>query len=440
MLKNIWMWILTNVFKIPSEATKKELEDNQKYAVEYERIDKINFNAIFSNKIANYVSNDSSMNITGDNARKDLLEKIGQSLWKKRKKIVSSGLGYGGIFLVPYVKGNKLFYNRVPQGRVTIDSIEGDLITGATILAEQKVISQTFGQDKVYIRWTNYRIENGNCIIEQKFTDGTGKAIDTPSFWQNIMLKQTISNCDRALLGYFKSPVNNRKMMDKYGVPITYGCEETIAEIRDTLKKIVREYDLKDAFIGADATMFGKNGLVENGLFKKLDTTEDNFFYEFSPAIRESSYYARLQELYQRLEKEIGTSAGILSEVQTQNATATEIKRAMYDTFSIVDDVRTNFEDCMEDFFYACNVLVNAYNLSPQGEYALSYDWSYSLLEDSQEAFNQATTMQGKGIISKVELRQFYKPNETLEESQKAIEEIKQNEPTMRQLLGTSEE
>ena len=440
MLRNIWMWILTNVFKIPSEATKRELEDNQKYAVEYERIDKINFNAIFSNKIANYVSNDSSMNIIGENARKDLLEKIGQSLWKKRKKIVSSGLGYGGIFLVPYVKGNKLFYNRVPQGRVTIDSTEGDLITGATILAEQKIISQTFGQDKVYIRWTNYRIENGNCIIEQKFTDGTGKEIDTPSFWQNIMLKQTISNCDRALLGYFKSPVNNRKMMDKYGVPITYGCDETIAEIRDTLKKIVREFDVKDAFVGADYTMFKNGELPKNGVFVKLDAGKDGFFEVFSPAIRESSYYTRLQELYQRLEKEIGTSAGILSEVQTQNATATEIKRAMYDTFSIVDDVRTNFEACMEDFFYACNVLANAYNLSPQGEYALSYDWSYTLLEDSQEAFNQATAMQSKGVISKVELRQFYKPNETLEESQKAIEEISQNQPTMRELLGTSEE
>ena len=61
-------------------------------------------------------------------------------------------------------------------------------------------------------------------------------------------------------------------------------------------------------------------------------------------------------------------------------------------------------------------------------------------IKQVQEAFNQATTMQSKGIISKVELRQFYKPNETLEESQKAIEEISQNEPTMRELLGTSEE
>ena len=348
---------------------------------------------------------------------------------------MSSGLGYGGIFLVPYVKGNKLFYNRVPQGRVTIDSTEGDLITGATILAEQKVISQTSGQDKVYIRWTNYRIENGNCIIEQKFTDGTGKEIDTPSFWQNIMLKQTISNCDRALLGYFKSPVNNRKMMDKYGVPITYGCDETIAEIRDTLKKIVREYDLKDAFIGADATMFGKNGLVENGLFKKLDTTEDNFFYEFSPAIRESSYYARLQELYQRLEKEIGTSAGILSEVQTQNATATEIKRSMYDTFTIVDDMRANIEKGLDDFFYACNVLANAYGLSPQGEYELSFNWSYTLLEDTQQEFSQLVQGMNQGVIDKAELRQWLKPDEDIDQAKQMIEEIEnkkvQEEPFM---------
>ena len=59
MLKNIFLWIIQTLFKKETEATKRELEDNQKYAVEYERIDKINFNAIFSNKIANYVSNDS---------------------------------------------------------------------------------------------------------------------------------------------------------------------------------------------------------------------------------------------------------------------------------------------------------------------------------------------------------------------------------------------
>ena len=337
---------------------------------------------------------------------------------------------------MPYVKGNKEYYTLVPQNRVTIDSTDGDLITGVTILAERKEITKSLGSTKTYIRWTNYRLENGNCIIEQKFSDETGKEIPAPEFWQNILIKQTISGVDRVLLGYIKSPINNRKSNDKYGVPICYGCDATICEIKDTMKQLAREYKLKEPFVGVDATMFnGNNALPMSGLFKKVDSTNDDFFEVFDPQFRD--YTIRLQELYKRLEHEIGTSGGILSEVNTQNATATEIKRSMYDTWTIVDDMRSNIEKGLEDFFYACNVLANAYNLSAQGEYELGFDWDYSLLEDSQESFNQLIQGQSKGVIKDVELRQFLKPDETLEESQKAIDEIKETQPNIEDLLGT---
>lgn len=445
MLRNIWIWILTNVFKVKTETNSKEVEENQKYAVEYERIDGINFSSIFSNKLANYVINDSILNITGQGPRVDLLNKTAQSMWKKAKKYTSMSFGYGGTFLVPYVKNNKLYYNIVPQGRVTIDSTDGDLITGATILAERKEITNAIGQTKIYIRWTNYRLERqknndtSNVIIEQKFTDETGKEIPTPYFWKNIMLKQVITNVDRVLFGYIKSPINNRKSNDKYGVPITYGCEETINEIKETMKQMFREYKLKETFVGVDVTMFnGKNVLPLNGLFKKVDSGKDDFFEVFDPGFRD--YTIRLQELFKRLEHEIGTSAGIISEVETNNATATEIKRAMYDTFTIVDDMRTNIEKALEDFFYACNVLANAYNLTPEAEYEISYDWSYSLLEDTAEEFSHMTVGLDKGVISKVELRNWLKPDEDLEKSKKAIEEIKKTEPSAKDLLGIDNE
>jgi A118 family predicted phage portal protein len=438
MLKGIIMWILNKVFKVPTETKQKEVEDNQKYAFEYERIDNINFNAIFSNKLANYVISDSNMNIEGKNPRTELLNKTGQSMWKKAKKIVSMGFGYGGIVLIPYVKGNKLFYNLISQSRFTIDSTEGDLITGATVLAEKKEITTDLGKTKTYIRWTNYRLENGRCVIEQKFTDETGSEVPTPSFWQNILLKQTIDGVDRVLFGYIKSPINNRKTNDKYGVPITYGCEATINEIKETMKQLLEEFRLKRPFVGVDATLFnGKNALPTDGLYKSFDfgNEGEKNFEVFDPAFR--SYTERLQELYKRLEDEIGTSRGIISDMQTQNATATEIKRAMYDTFNIVDDMRSNVEKGLEDFFYACNVLANAYKLSPMGDYKLSFDWSYSLLEDTQTEWNQLTLAESKGIVSKVEVRQWLKPDETLEESQKAIDKIKKENPSTDYLLGT---
>lgn len=438
MFQKFIMWIF-NIFGIQTQTTQKEVEDNQKYAVEYERIDEINFNSIFSNKLANYVINDSNVNITGENARVELLDKTIQSMWKKAKKITSMGFGYGGVILVPYVKSGKIYYNIVSQSRVTIDEVEGENIIGATIIADKRTVNRGIGNSKTYYRLTNYRVRNGNIEITQKFTDENGHEVAVPDFWKNIELKKVITGVDRALFGYIKSPINNRKTDDKYGVPITYGCDSTIAEIKETMKQLYREYKLKEVFVGADSTMFnGKDSLPLNGLFKKVDAGDDNFFEVFDPAFR--PFTERLQELFKRLEHEIGTSAGILSEVNTANATATEIKRSMYDTFTIVDDMRSNIEKGIEDFLYSANVLANAYNLTPQGDYEVSFDWDYSLLEDSQETFSQLITAQAKGIVSEVEVRQWLKPDETLEDSQKAIEEIKASEPTVQQLVGNEAE
>ena len=438
MFQKFIMWIF-NIFGIQTQTTQKEVEDNQKYAVEYERIDEINFNSIFSNKLANYVINDSNVNITGENARVELLDKTTQSMWKKAKKITSMGFGYGGVILVPYVKSGKIYYNIVSQSRVTIDEVEGENIIGATIIADKRTVNRGIGNSKTYYRLTNYRVRNGNIEITQKFTDENGHEVAVPDFWKNIELKKVITGVDRALFGYIKSPINNRKTDDKYGVPITYGCDSTIAEIKETMKQLYREYKLKEAFVGADSTMFnGKDSLPLNGLFKKVDAGDDNFFEVFDPAFR--PFTERLQELFKRLEHEIGTSAGILSEVNTANATATEIKRSMYDTFTIVDDMRSNIEKGIEDFLYSANVLANAYNLTPQGEYEVSFDWDYSLLEDSQEAFSQLITAQAKGIVSNVEVRQWLKPDETLEDSQKAIEEIKASEPSVDDLIPNNAE
>lgn len=441
MFKSIWLWILNNIFHIKTETKQTEIEDNQRYASEYERIDEINFSAIFSNKLANYVVSDSNMNILGDNDRVELLSKTGQSMWKKMKKIVSMAFGYGGVFIVPYVKKGKLYYSVVPQGRVTIDETEGDLITGATILAEKKDITTNMGNTKTYIRWSNYKIVNNNIIIEQKFTDETGQPIPTPDFWKNILLKQTISNADRVLFGYVKSPINNRKSNDKYGVPICYGCDETIAEIKETMKQLLYEYRAKKTFIGVDATLFnGKNELPKDSIYKKFDFGVDgeSKFEVFDPAFR--PYTERLQELFKRLEHQVGTSYGILSEVDSMNATATEIKRSMFDTFTLCDDMRTNVEKAMDDFFYSCNILANAYNLSSQGEYEIDFDWSYSLLEDTETEFNHLMQGLSRGVVKKEELRQWIYPDEDIEDSKKAVEEIQEQEPSVDDLLGTKNE
>ena len=435
MFQKFIMWIF-RLFNIQSQTTQKEVEDNQKYAVEYERIDEINFNSIFSNKLANYVINDSNVNITGENARVELLDKTIQSMWKKAKKITSMGFGYGGVILVPYVKSGKIYYNIVSQSRVTIDEVEGENIIGATIIADKKTVNKGIGNSKTYYRLTNYRVRNGNIEITQKFTDENGHEVAVPDFWKNIELKKVITGVDRALFGYIKSPINNRKTDDKYGVPITYGCDSTIAEIKETMKQLFREYKLKETFVGADSTMFdGKDKLPLNGLFKKVDAGDDTFFEVFDPAFR--PYTERLQELYQRLEHEIGTSRGILTEPLSSYQNTDETRRAMQDTASIIDAMRKNIEKGIEDFLYSANVLANAYNLTPQGEYKVEYDWSYYFIESTMDTWNQLLIGFNNGVVSKEELRAFIYPSETDEVREKVLNQIREEEPRIEKILDS---
>ena len=106
------------------------------------------------------------------------------------------------------------------------------------------------------------------------------------------------------------------------------------------------------------------------------------------------------------------------------------------DTFDLVDDIRSSLEDGINDFINACDVLANYYNLTPQGEYEVTYDWSYDLLEDPASTFSQLIQGVNQGVIKKVELRQFLKPSETIEEAQMAVDEIKEQNPTTKDLLG----
>ncbi|GHU53269.1 hypothetical protein AGMMS49975_10870 [Clostridia bacterium] len=66
---------------------------------------------------------------------------------------------------------------------------------------------------------------------------------------------------------------------------------------------------------------------------------------------------------------------GVLTNMDTANATATEIRRSTKDTFSLVDTIRKRLEVGIRDLLYAFDVLANANNLTPRGEYEAVFDW-----------------------------------------------------------------
>lgn len=425
--------------KILALFGKKQLPDdmlmqtNDKFTYDYENINGINFTAIFANKLANITISDSNIDVVGDNKRAELLQETLKRLKKKLKKIVARDLGTGGVLVIPYVNRNKIYFNIITQNRFSINKMIGDDIVDCTIMAEHIERNREH-----YYRWADYTLENNNLYIRYRSTlDGEPIEMTLIPEWENIE-DISITNVDKMPFMYIKSPIDNRKELDKYGAPITYGCDKQIAKIMNDLEQIDREYSLKEAFVGADITMFkGEDALPTNGLYKKINAGEDNFWEVFDPAFRDTSYYNKLMNDFALLEKAVGTDRGILTEPLSTYQNKDEARRANQNTFSIIDDVRDSLEDGLKDFLYACDVLANYYSLSPQGDYGLSTDWSYAILEDSTQEFSQLCQGESRGVIRKAELRQYLKPNETIEEAQAVIDEIQKESPSAKDLLGS---
>lgn len=416
--------ILWRLFGRKTIVPDIEIAAQDQFGRDYEQAQDINFTAVFANKLASLIVTESLVTADGKNPRAEFIDGCISDVWDQAKKITARALGTGGVVLIPYAAGGKIFTDIVPQDRFYINDVCGRNIRAASVLADVIV-----RDGKRYARYTDYMLENGVYIIRNR-AECEGKRIPLEFIqeWKQMQEEIRIANVDKMLFAHLKCPVDNRRAHDFYGVPITYGCGKIIADIRECMEQIRDEFAQKQVRVFADEALFGNSEAIEGTLFKRFmvgGSLENGPFLEvFDPAIRESSYYTRLTHLFELLEKAVGVSRGILTEQVTQGATATEIKRASYDTFALVENMRKNWEKAAQELAYAYNVLAEFYGITPPGDFTIRWDWSYALIESSTESWQELVTGVQLGIIRKEELRQFIRPNESIAEAKKAIREI----------------
>lgn len=425
--------IIRKLFGADPVTTATEAQILNEQAEKYKDLHGVNMTAIFAGKLSALTVTESTAEITGETQRADQLNEAIQSVWGKARKWTSIAFGTGGVVLVPYVTGGKIYTDIVPQSRMVINRVNGDELRAVSILADS-----TVQEDRRYFRWTDYVLDDSGLLtIRQRATNEQWSPvpISTIAEWTNITDEMTVTGVEHLPLSYIKCPVDNRRSEALYGVPITFGCDDLIAEITECLEDIRREYKLKKPIVGMDQTLFdvknGRRNLPVTGLFMPTMpgglNSSGKLWEVYDPAIRDSSYYNRLMNLYELLEKQVGTSKGILTEQATRGATATEIKAGLYDTYSIVQLMRTAIEQGMDRLVYAMDVLSNLYSLSPMGEYELAFDWSYSMIESSSESFRQLTSAAALDAVEAAEVRQYVIPGETLDEARERCDEIRRN-------------
>lgn len=422
----LWLFFRNLFFKLFKKDSSESNLDSRKegeWEKEYERIDRINFAEIFATRLTNYTLDGFSFDCDND----DITEVI-EGLMDKSYKWAQMAFGVGRVFLVPYITGGKIYTDIIPQVRAWTTAMVGDDVYGIGVLADIRIKN-----NRRFFRLASYEYdpETKAFTIENKATNDSGAEVALSTFaeWADIEPVITIKGVEKPLFAFVDCPKDNRTTDKLQGASITFGCDETIAEIRDCLRQYAEEFDLKQSWLGVDRLMLGKDGKPENRLFKTFDgKSTENLFEIFSPDIRGTAYESRLLNLFARLEKQVGTSSGILTPADVSLATATQVRRSMYDTLAMVGRMRKSIDKAIRALCYCYEVYFPFIGKATPKEYNLRLYWEDKMLQDTTERFQNL--MQAKGFAVKdEEIRQFLYPNETAEERAKAIEEIRESQP-----------
>ena len=448
LIKNL-IWRLFGKKIIEAFLSDSGENDTTKYA----DTGKENITALLAGSVANIAMGDAQVTVAaaggGESKFSSVLQSIAQRVWSGVKQTVSCALGCGEIVSIPYSVdnglGRKIYIDTVSKDRVYITGKQGDEITQCVVLAQELVRN-----NKRYRRFTDYSVENGVYIIRNKAVCN-----DSPAFlsdideWSEIPEEIRIGGVDRLPIAFLRCPQNPRRPNAPAGVPITFGCNATLEKIAKTLDDIEREYDKKKAKILADRSLIrlrkNKDGdpdekraareFENNDLYVALGNSDKIGIEIFDPAIRDSAYYNKLEKHFAFLEKECGLSEGVLTKLSTSAATATEVRRSMYNTFCFCDGIHQNVVRWFNDLMYACSVLINFYGMAPYSEYEVNFSWSYSLLEDDAQTFSQRMQAESIGAESAAEIRLINHPEETLEQAQEKVDKIRASRQSVQQII-----
>lgn len=355
-------------------------------------------------------------NITGSQ-RADYLNDGFQLAKENFSKALELGLALGGVALKPYIYGDKLLVDMTGAAGFQPTKFDptGRCIGGVFRDKPVKV------NGKYYVRLESHELTDTTYTIKNKayYSDSTGSVgapapLDVVPEWADIQEEVTIQNMDGPLFAYFKPPIANTADTNSLCGMSIYGDAATLELIKqadeqwERLRWEFKSGERKVLMDGNTSTadMFDKR-LFEIGAF-----TADGDFYQFlNPELRNDAVYKGFQDVLRRIEFNVGLSYGDISDPQTVEKTATEIRSSKQRKYVLISSIQTALEHTFDALIYAMNTYATLYGLAADGEYEVTYDWGDSILDDQEtkdKEFARDLQLLNAGIMNDWELRAKY--------------------------------
>lgn len=355
-------------------------------------------------------------NITGSK-RADYLNDGFQLAKENFGRALELGLALGGVALKPYIYGDKLLVDMTGAAGFQPTKFDptGRCVGGVFRDKPVKV------NGKYYVRLESHDLTGTTYTIKNKayYSDSTGSVgaaapLDVVPEWADIQEEVTIQNMDGPLFAYFKPPIANTADTNSLCGMSIYGDAATVELIKqadeqwERLRWEFKSGERKVLMDGTSSTadMFDKR-LFEVGAF-----TVDGDFYQFlNPELRNDAVYKGFQDVLRRIEFNVGLSYGDISDPQTVEKTATEIRSSKQRKYVLISSIQTALEHTFDALIYAMNTYATLYGLAADGEYEVTYDWGDSILDDQEtkdKEFARDLQLLSAGIVNDWELRAKY--------------------------------
>lgn len=418
-------WI-KRVLRLTPTVTNEQQESNRRDVERYEGIGLfLNRPATVAQVLADIAIGESSATVDGDSPRAKFLQECLDPVWENIHRTATRAMGTGQVILYPGVAGTRILPSIIDKDQFQIIETVGDEIKSAVIEADYATV-----KDQDYIRVDYHEREDSGRYTIRSFV----KAVDSDSLlplstvpqWAEIPPETSYGQVDKMLFGIIRNVTDNRQRRNLYGVPITYGLDKLMELQEFFVGWLKDEFSLKQVRLGVSNHVVRNNVREDQEAVKideklaklymtfSTDPEGKDFFQIFDPATRHQAVMEAVTFIDGLIEKGMGVNKGILTDLSTDTATATAIRASTYSTWSRVNGMRRNIEKGLTDYIDACNVLANGNGDAPAlptGEFSLTFDWDYSLLESTEETFMQLAELESRGLVTSERLNIYVTGN-----------------------------
>jgi len=398
--------------------------------------------AAISTEMTRLVTMELKYNMTGGSLASFLSGQF-QKVYANLPRYVEYGCSTGGLVFKPYLEGDKIAVDYVQAGNFFPTAFNSSGQITACVFPEFKQTGRKLYtrleyhkyQDNVYSIVNKAFVSNSAAItMDNIYSLGSEIPLSEVDGWADLEPYVEFYHATGSLFSYFKVPIANNIDTNS---PLGVSCyARAVNQIRDADQQYgatLWEYRSKETAIQAGDEFFQKNRNGEIVLPKGKEriyhalgdvTGKDGapFFNAYSPDIRDQSFFNGYNRIIQKVEFNCGLAYGTLSDPQTVDKTAEEIKASKQRSYATVKSIQNSLEAALKTLLDAMAAWVEIGGLPCKGGYDVAFDWDDSIVVDKDKEREQDRKDVSMMIMRPEEYRAKYY-GETLEQAAKNLPE-----------------